>query len=96
MGVAAATVDVINSVTGVTAEMIESSCCGMAGPFGYQAETDAISRDMAELNLAPAVRAEPESTVIVADGFSCRCQIRDLTGRRADSLAVALDRMLAE
>ena len=49
----------------------------MAGPFGYQAETEAVSRDMAELALAPAVRAAPKATRIVADGFSCRHQIRD-------------------
>ena len=95
MGVAQATVDVLSRVDTVQAEMIDSSCCGMAGSFGYQDETEHVSRDMAELSLAPAVRAAPESTLIVADGFSCRCQIRDVAGRDAVSLAVALDQWVA-
>ncbi|MGX9354712.1 FAD-binding and (Fe-S)-binding domain-containing protein [Roseobacteraceae bacterium S113] len=95
MGVAGATVSALGALDGVEASMIESSCCGMAGPFGYQVETEAVSRDMAELALAPAVRAAPKDALIVADGFSCRCQIRDTTGRKATSLAIALDRALA-
>ena len=91
MGVADATVDVLNQLGGVSARMIESSCCGMAGPFGYQAETEAISREMAELSLAPAVRAAANETIIVADGFSCRCQIGDVTSRSAQSLAKFVD-----
>lgn len=94
MGVAQATVDVLNGIDGADAKMIDSSCCGMAGPFGYQTETEDVSRQMAELSLAPAVRAAPVDTVIVADGFSCRCQIKDLTARKAKSLAVALDQVL--
>ena len=94
MGVAGATVDVLNAIDGVEARMIESSCCGMAGAFGYQAETEGISRQMAELSLAPIVRAAPPETLIVADGFSCRCQIRDVSQREAHSLAVVLDRAM--
>jgi Fe-S oxidoreductase len=94
MGVATATVDALNMVSGLDAEMIETSCCGMAGPFGYQAETEQVSRDMAELALAPAIRATEKSTAVVADGFSCRCQIRDVTGRKAENLARYLDRLL--
>jgi Fe-S oxidoreductase len=93
MGVAQTTVDVISGIEGAKAQMIESSCCGMAGPFGYQAETEEVSRQMAELSLAPAVRAAPLDTVVVADGFSCRCQIADVAGREAMSLAKLLDRM---
>lgn len=93
-GVANATVEVLNGVENVRASMIESSCCGMAGPFGYQAETAQVSRDMAELALAPAVRAAPQSTTIVAEGFSCRYQIKDTTGRQAQHVAVWLDQML--
>jgi Fe-S oxidoreductase len=96
MGVAAATVEAMEKVTAAETSMIDSSCCGMAGPFGYQAETEGVSREMAELSLAPAVRAADPDTVIIADGFSCRCQIHDTTGRRADSLAVALDRALSQ
>ncbi|MEM7303460.1 MAG: FAD-binding and (Fe-S)-binding domain-containing protein [Pseudomonadota bacterium] len=93
MGVAQATVDVITDATGARSQMIDSSCCGMAGPFGYQAETEEISRQMAEHSLAPAVRAAPTDTIVVADGFSCRCQIADVAGREAISLAKLLDQM---
>ena len=86
-GVAEATLEVLRAIEGVEAVMIESSCCGMAGSFGYQAETEEVSRQMAELSLAPAVRAAPQETLLVADGFSCRCQIKDTTQRRAQSLA---------
>lgn len=95
MGVGAVAQKVLESVEGLSASTIDSSCCGMAGPFGYQAETEGDSRDMAELSLAPAVRAAPDSTVLVAEGFSCRCQIRDVTGRQAMSLSVALDRIVS-
>ena len=91
MGVAGATVDALNGIGGIEAEMIDSSCCGMAGPFGYQAETESISRDMAELSLAPAIRAAAPGTAIVADGFSCRCQIKDVADGSAQSLAQFLD-----
>lgn len=94
MGIAPATLNALNAIEGIDAHMIESSCCGMAGPFGYQAETEDVSRQMAELSLAPAVRAAPEDTIIVADGFSCRCQIEDVASREALSLAQALDRIL--
>ena len=96
MGVAQNTVDSVNDIAGANAEMIDSSCCGMAGVFGYQAETADVSRQMAELTLAPAVRAASEDTMIVADGFSCRCQIKDVTAREATSLAVLLDRAWSE
>jgi Fe-S oxidoreductase len=62
---------------------IESSCCGMAGAFGYQAETQPVSRAMAELSLLPAVRAADPHTLIVANGTSCRHQIADLAPREA-------------
>ncbi|MEP6020656.1 MAG: FAD-binding and (Fe-S)-binding domain-containing protein [Paracoccaceae bacterium] len=94
MGVAQTTVDAVNAIEGADARMIESSCCGMAGAFGYQPETEEVSRQMAELSLAPAVRAAPDVALIVADGFSCRCQINDVTQRKALNLAVILDRAL--
>lgn len=71
------------AVPDLAVEVIESSCCGMAGPFGYQAETYEVSRAMAELSLAPAVRAAPQDALIVADGTSCRSQIADFGGREA-------------
>ena len=70
-------------VPGLAVKPIAASCCGMAGAFGYQAETQDISRAMAEAGLLPAVRAAAPADVIVADGTSCRHQIRDLGGREA-------------
>jgi Fe-S oxidoreductase len=71
--------------------VIEGSCCGMAGAFGFEAEHHAVSMQMAELSLLPAVRAAPEA-IIVADGTSCRHQIAD--GAAREALHVA--RVLAE
>jgi FAD/FMN-containing dehydrogenase/Fe-S oxidoreductase len=71
-------------------ETIESSCCGMAGAFGYGADTYQASMDMAELSLLPAVRRADAATVIVADGTSCRHQIKDGAGRGALHVARVL------
>jgi len=71
-------------------ETIESSCCGMAGSFGYHADTIEISRAMGELSLLPAVRKADADTIIVADGTSCRQQIRDGAGREAIHVARVL------
>jgi Fe-S oxidoreductase len=71
-------------------EIIESSCCGMAGAFGYGAETYKTSIDMAELSLLPAVRRAEAKTMIVADGTSCRHQIADGTQRAALHVARVL------
>jgi Fe-S oxidoreductase len=73
---------------------IASSCCGMAGSFGYQTETQDVSRAMAEAGLLPAVRAASVEDFIVADGTSCRHQIRDLSGREAIHSVRLLDRAL--
>ena len=69
---------------------IESSCCGMAGAFGYQAETIDVSKAMAELSLLPAIRAASQDDIIVADGTSCRHQIADGTDRKALHVAQVL------
>jgi FAD/FMN-containing dehydrogenase/Fe-S oxidoreductase len=66
---------------------IESSCCGMAGSFGYEAEHAAASKAMAELSLLPAVRQAAPDDLIVADGTSCRHQIVD--GAQVEALHVA-------
>jgi Fe-S oxidoreductase len=71
-------------------EKIESSCCGMAGAFGYDADTIEVSRAMGELSLLPAVRKAPDDAIIVADGTSCRQQIRDGSGREAVHVARVL------
>ncbi len=68
-------------------EAIESSCCGMAGAFGYGVDTIEVSRKMGELSLLPAVRAAPADALIVADGTSCRHQIAD--GAEREALHVA-------
>ena len=68
-------------------EVIESSCCGMAGSFGYEAGHYAVSMKMAEASLLPKVRAADVETLIVANGTSCRHQIHD--GARRDALHVA-------
>jgi Fe-S oxidoreductase len=68
-------------------EFIEASCCGMAGSFGLEAEHADISMQMAELDLLPALRAAPDATIL-ANGFSCRHQIRE--GVNRPSLHVAL------
>ncbi|APA87953.1 FAD-binding protein [Paraburkholderia sprentiae WSM5005] len=69
---------------------VESSCCGMAGSFGYEAEHYASSQAMAELSLLPAVRKLDATTVMVADGTSCRHQIRDGAGVEAMHVARVL------
>jgi Fe-S oxidoreductase len=81
---------VLRLVPGLTVESIESSCCGMAGAFGYAADTIDVSKAMGELSLLPAVRKAPAGTIIVADGTSCRHQIHDGTGREAIHVARVL------
>jgi Fe-S oxidoreductase len=71
-------------------ETVESSCCGMAGAFGYGADTYDASIEMAELSLLPAVRRADEKTIIVADGTSCRHQIKDGAAREAIHVARVL------
>ncbi len=77
-------------IPNVEAETVASGCCGMAGAFGYGAETHELSVKMAELELMPAVRASDAGTLVVADGTSCRHQIRDLSGREAVHLAALM------
>jgi Fe-S oxidoreductase len=79
----------------LTLEPIESSCCGMAGSFGYGAKTVDVSLKMGELSLFPAVRKAAADDIIVADGTSCRHQIRDGTGRNALHVARVLAMSLA-
>ena len=73
-----------------TLEVPDAGCCGMAGAFGFEAGTFAVSQAIGERVLFPAVRAASADTVIVADGFSCREQIEQATGRHAIHLADAL------
>jgi FAD/FMN-containing dehydrogenase/Fe-S oxidoreductase len=86
---------VLKLVPNLAVESVESSCCGMAGAFGYGADTIDVSLAMGELSLLPAVRKAPDDAIIVADGASCRHQIHDGTGREAVHVARVLARCLA-
>lgn len=77
-------------------ETVETSCCGMAGAFGYGVETHEISRKMGELDLLPAVRGADATTLIVADGTSCRHQIDDLSDRKPIHVARLLEMALKD
>jgi Fe-S oxidoreductase len=81
---------VLRLVPDLKVETIESSCCGMAGAFGYGADTYQASIDMAELSLLPAIRRADTAALIVADGTSCRHQIGDGAGRAALHVARVL------
>jgi FAD/FMN-containing dehydrogenase/Fe-S oxidoreductase len=93
-GTMGAVADTLAMLPGAQVRPIESGCCGMAGAFGYQAETQATSRAIAGLDLLPALAKLPDEAVVVADGTSCRHQILDLAGRRALHVAEVLDRAL--
>ncbi|MEP6997081.1 MAG: FAD-linked oxidase C-terminal domain-containing protein [Betaproteobacteria bacterium] len=86
---------VLGWIPGLATSTIASGCCGMAGAFGYQAEHYPLSMQMAEQSLLPAVRSAAATTLIVADGFSCRHQIRDGAGRDAMHVASVLAMALA-
>jgi Fe-S oxidoreductase len=79
-------------VPGLALETIDSSCCGMAGSFGYGKETIGVSLAMGELSLLPAIRKADRNTIIVADGTSCREQIGHGSGR----VAIHVARVLAQ
>ncbi|HZV67104.1 MAG TPA: FAD-linked oxidase C-terminal domain-containing protein [Telluria sp.] len=78
---------VLRWIPGIELTVVESSCCGMAGSFGYEAEHHAASLAMAELSLLPAVRKAGPGAIVVADGTSCRHQIHD--GAATEALHVA-------
>ena len=86
---------VLSLVPELEVEAIESSCCGMAGAFGYDANHYDISIKMGEQSLFPAVRAAERSSLIIADGTSCRQQIHNGTGRQALHVAQVLEMALA-
>ena len=84
---------VLKLIPGAQPELIESSCCGMAGNFGYEARHQAVSQQMAEAALLPAIRRAPDA-VLVADGTSCRAQIAHGTQRQAQHVALLLASLL--
>ena len=86
---------VLGMVPGLKVSTVQTSCCGMAGSFGYEAEHYDVSMKMAELSLLPSIRNASSETVLVADGTSCRHQIADGAGRRAVHVARVLEQALA-
>jgi Fe-S oxidoreductase len=89
-----AVLEALRLIPNLQVEAITSSCCGMAGAFGYEKEHAGTSRAMAELDLLPAVRDAAPDTLIVADGTSCRHQIANGTPREALHVAQVLARAL--
>ncbi len=85
--------EVLRLIPGAKPELIESSCCGMAGSFGYEARHHEVSMQMAEAQLLPAVRNRPDA-IIVADGTSCRHQIAHGAQREAIHVAKLLNQLL--
>jgi FAD/FMN-containing dehydrogenase/Fe-S oxidoreductase len=79
----AATVALLRSIPGADVAEVDAGCCGMAGSFGFEAEHYELSMRIGGLRLFPAIRAEPEETIIAATGVSCRQQIEHGTGRPA-------------
>jgi Fe-S oxidoreductase len=93
-GAFAPTLAALRAIPGFEVQPITSSCCGMAGAFGYAADTQEASRAMAGLSLLPALAAAP-GAMVVADGVSCRHQIADLAGRVALHSVRVLEMALA-
>jgi Fe-S oxidoreductase len=89
-GVVNPILDVLRLIPGAEPQLIESSCCGMAGAFGLEARHHAVSMAMAEQSLLPALRQQPDA-IVVADGTSCRHQIADGAQREALHVARLLD-----
>lgn len=83
---------ILGRVEGLELNVLDAGCCGMAGAFGYSAEHYSVSRAVGERVLGPAIRNSPDTAIIIADGFSCRAQIRHLCpGRRPMHLAEVLN-----
>jgi Fe-S oxidoreductase len=67
---------------GLDFEVLDSGCCGLAGSFGFERDHDQISREIAEQRLLPMLQEAPENALVIADGFSCKTQIEQLTDRK--------------
>jgi hypothetical protein len=76
---------------GLQARVLDSGCCGLAGSFGFEHDKHAAAQACAERALLPALREQPESTLVLADGFSCRTQIEHGSARQGLHLAEALE-----
>jgi FAD/FMN-containing dehydrogenase/Fe-S oxidoreductase len=81
---------------GLDFEVLDSGCCGLAGSFGFEKDHDGISREIADQRLLPMLREAPENTLLIADGFSCKTQIEQLTDYRplhtAQVIKLAMER----
>jgi len=86
-----AAVTALRLIPGLTVETFDSTCCGMAGSFGYEAEHYEMSLKIGELDVLPKMRSAPTDTLLVACGTSCRHQIADAVGREARHLVRILD-----
>jgi len=82
--------ETVLATTGLRFQVLQSGCCGMAGSFGFERSHYDISMKIGERGLLPAVRKADATTVIIADGFSCRTQIEQATGRKPLHLAQVL------
>ena len=87
--------EAVLSRMGIDYQMPAQGCCGMAGAFGFEAEKYEVSLAIGELELLPAIRKTPADWLIIADGFSCREQITQCTGRKTLHLAEVLQMALA-
>ena len=76
---------------GIDSTTLDPSCCGLAGNFGFEAEHYEVSQAVGERVVLPAVREASDDTLVLADGYSCRTQIEQGTGRRSLHLAELLD-----
>lgn len=76
---------------GMSCEILDAGCCGMAGSFGFMKENETVSTACGERVLAPAVRGAPPNVRLITDGFSCREQVKHLTGVKAVHLAEVID-----
>jgi Fe-S oxidoreductase len=86
-----AAVSALRLIPGLSVETFDSTCCGMAGSFGYEAEHHEMSLKIGELGVLPKFRSAAPDTVLAANGTSCRHQIADTTGREARHLVRILD-----
>ncbi len=94
-GAIGAAVRALQLIPDLTVETFDSTCCGMAGSFGYEAEHHEMSLKIGELGVLPKIRAAPPDTLLAACGTSCRHQIADATGREARHIVRLLDKVSA-
>ena len=95
-GAVGAAVNALKMIPGLSVEIFDSTCCGMAGSFGYEAEHYEMSLKIGELGVLPKMRAAPPGTLLAANGTSCRHQIADVLGREARHIVRLLDEASAD